>query len=68
MKTVKVELNAEELSHIINDVIAYMWEIKKRASSEAVLTERGYYSRNELKEKLLKIEREAFPQLDNCCG
>lgn len=29
MKTVKVELNAEELSHIINDVIAYMWEIKK---------------------------------------
>jgi len=29
--TVKVELNKDELDHLINDLISYIWKIKERA-------------------------------------
>lgn len=67
LKTVKVELNKEELGHLINDIISYMWEIEDKCKTEKDLTARGYYTRKALKEKLQKIEAKEFPQLD-CCG
>lgn len=68
MKTIKIELNADELSYLINDVIAYMWKLEDKLKTEKDLTDCGYYARKALKEKLQKIEKEEFPPLACCCS
>ena len=66
-KKAVVLLTKKELSHLINDVIAYMWKIEDESTDEQYLIQRGYYSRKALKKKLIEIEKEVFPELECCC-
>lgn len=80
---VLVELSKNELSHLINDTISYIYHIKENVfgdnwnlgtdiSEVEVLTEEqkesltmyGYYSRKKLYDKLRKIEKDNFPELN----
>ena len=63
-KKAVVLLTKKELSHLINDVIAYMWKIEEESTDEQYLIQRGYYSRKDLKKKLIEIERDAFPEYE----
>lgn len=53
----------EELAHLINDTIAYIWGLEARGAAKP---EYGYDSRKALLEKLKKFEEEHFPELG--CG
>lgn len=54
----------EELRHLINDTIAYIWKLEDRGAAKP---EYGYDSRKALLEKLKQFEKEHFPEL-GCCG
>lgn len=66
MKTAKIKLTKDELSHLINDTIAYIWKIEDTTKSED-LEARGYYSRKALLEKLKTIEKKYFKDKGECC-
>ena len=66
MKTVKIKLTQDELSHLINDTIAYIWKIEDTAKSEKDLEVRGYYTRKALLEKLETIEKKYFKDKGEC--
>lgn len=68
MKTAKIKLTKEELSHLINDTIAYIWKIENTAKTEKDLEARGYYSRKALLEKLETIEKKCFKDRGECCA
>ena len=54
-----LEVTAEELRHLINDVIAYVWRLEDRGCDKP---EFGYDSRKALLEKLKRFEKEHFPE------
>lgn len=58
-----VEVTADELKHLINDTIAYIWRLEERGCNKP---EFGYDSRKTLLEKLKRFEKEHFPQHE-CC-
>ena len=66
MRTVKIKLTEDELSHLINDTIAYIWKIENTAKSEKDLEARGYYSRKALLEKLEATEKEYLKDKGEC--
>lgn len=66
MKTVKIKLTKDEMSHLINDTIAYIWKIEDTAKSEKDLEARGYYTRKALLEKLETIEKKYFKDKGEC--
>ena len=67
MRIAKIKLTEDELSHLINDTIAYIWRIEDTAKSEKDLEARGYYSRKALLEKLKTIEKKYFKDKGECC-
>ena len=60
---IALPVTAEELDHLINDTISYIWKLenKKKTTEEF-----GYYSRKALLEKLKKFRNEHFPDLTSC--
>lgn len=66
MRIAKIKLAEDELSHLINDTIAYIWKIEDTTKSED-LEARGYYSRKALLEKLKAIEKKYFQDRGECC-
>lgn len=54
-------VTADELKHLINDTIAYIWRLEDRGCDK---TEFGYDSRKALLEKLKKFYNEHFPEAD----
>lgn len=60
-----VPVNHDELNHLINDTIAYIWGMEDRG---ATAPEYGYDSRKALLEKLKRFEEEHFPENDACSG
>jgi hypothetical protein len=57
-----VPVSAEELRHLINDTLAYIW--KMESDGRENLTE----SRKTLLEKLKRFEKEHFPEIACSCG
>ena len=62
-KTALLPINQKELSHLINDVIAYIWKLEGRGCATE---EFGYNSRKELLEKLQQFEKENFVMFKEC--
>lgn len=60
-----VPVTASELKHLINDTIAYIWQMEERGLDKP---EYGYESRKDLLEKLKQFEKEHFPEMDCTCG
>lgn len=56
-----IPVNADELKHLINDTIAYIWQLEESGCNK---TEFGYESRKALLEKLKKFYNEHFPETD----
>ena len=56
-----IPVNADELKHLINDTIAYIWRLEERGCDKP---EFGYDSRKLLLEKLQRFEKEHFPQME----
>ncbi len=56
-----IPVNADELKHLINDTIAYIWRLEDRGCNKP---EFGYESRKALLEKLKKFYNEHFPETD----
>ena len=54
----------DELRHLINDTIAYIWRLEERGLHDSD----GYISRKALLKKLKQFEQDHFPQLDQCDG
>lgn len=54
----------DELRHLINDTIAYIWRLEERGLHDSD----GYTSRKALLKKLKQFEQDHFPQLDQCDG
>jgi hypothetical protein len=54
----------DELRHLINDTIAYIWRLEERGLHNSD----GYISRKALLQKLKQFEQDHFPQLDQCNG
>ena len=54
----------DELRHLINDTIAYIWRLEERGLHNSG----GYNSRRDLLKKLEQFEQDHFPQLDQCDG
>ena len=54
----------DELRHLINDTIAYIWRLEERGLHNSD----GYISRKALLKKLQQFEQDHFPQLDQCDG
>lgn len=50
-------VTAKELSHLINDLIAYIWKLEDK---EMTKEEFGYFSRKALLEKLQQFEKNNF--------
>lgn len=55
-----VEVTADELKHLINDTIAYIWRLEERGCDTP---EFGYDSRKALLEKLKRFKEEHFPEI-----
>lgn len=53
-------LTHQELKHLINDLISYIWKLEDKGLDKA---EFGYFSRKELLEKLKQFEKENFQPL-----
>lgn len=62
--TALLPVTPSELTHLINDVIAYTWGQEKKGNDKK---EFGYFSRKELIKKLKKFKNENFPPLAECC-
>ena len=63
-------LTKEELNHLINDTIAYIWQLECRPADKITTPENdtfGYYSRKRLLDKLKAFEAEYFPKME-CNG
>ena len=58
-------VTSEELKHMINDIIAYTWQLEERNHD---CQEFGYDSRKQLIEKLKQFEAEHFPKFECCSG
>lgn len=59
-----IPVTADELKHLINDTIAYIWRLEERGCDKP---EFGYDSRKLLLEKLKQFEKEHFPEMECCC-
>ena len=59
-----IPVTADELKHLINDTIAYIWRLEERRCDKP---EFGYDSRKALLEKLQKFYNEHFPENDCHC-
>ena len=62
-KTALLCITKEELNHLINDTIFYIWTLEKKGLTG---DEYGFGSRKILLEKLNKFEEQHFPEYD-CC-
>lgn len=60
-----VPVTAAELRHLINDTIAYMWDLEDKGIATPL---HGYDSRKALLEKLKRFEKEHFPEWECSCG
>lgn len=56
-----IPVTADELKHLINDTIAYLWRLEERGCNKP---EFGYDSRKELLQKLKDFYQEHFPELE----
>lgn len=56
-----IPVTADELKHLINDTIAYLWRLEERGCDKP---EFGYDSRKELLQKLKDFYQEHFPELE----
>ena len=54
-----IPVNAEELKHLMNDTIDYIWKLEERGCNKP---EFGYESRKALLEKMKKFYNEHFPE------
>ena len=62
-KTALLPINHKELKHLINDVIAYIWDLEDRGCAKE---EFGYNSRKELLKNLEQFEKEHFEMFTGC--
>lgn len=62
-KTALLCITKEELHHLINDTISYIWKLENKGLTG---DEYGYSSRKKLLEKLEQFEEQHFPE-DECC-
>lgn len=63
-KTALLCITKEELNHLINDTISYIWKLENKGLTG---DEYGYSSRKKLLEKLEQFEEQHFPESDECC-
>ena len=62
-KTAPLCITKEELHHLINDTIFYIWTLENKGLTD---DEYSYSSQKKLLEKLNKFEEQHFPEYD-CC-
>ena len=62
-KIALLPINQKELSHLINDIISYIWKLEDRGCATE---EFGYISRKKLLEKLKQFEKENFEMFVEC--
>ena len=63
MENKLLSINQKELTHLINDIIAYIWKLEDKGCATE---EFGYFSRKELLEKLKQFEKENFQMFVGC--
>ena len=60
---VAITVTKDELNHLINDTIAYIWRLEERGCDKP---EFGYDSRKALLEKLEQFRKEHFTEMESC--
>lgn len=63
-KTALLCITKEELNHLINDTISYIWKLENKG---LIGDEYGYSSRKKLLEKLEQFEEQHFHEPNECC-
>lgn len=59
LTVIAIQVTADELRHLINDTISYIWKLEDRGCDKPMY---GYDSRKALLEKLKEFERKYYPQ------
>ena len=61
---VALPVTKEELRHLMNDTIAYIWRLEDNGCADKL---HGYDSRKALLEKLKRFDKEHFPEYECAC-